>query len=745
MTVPANSPEMPEIPETADTVDESKGARRFRLKLTSLYLDPNNYRFIDSEHYSGLIKDEESFRPEIQLRTRQLLLGEKRGNVEDLLASLHQNGWLDMEPIQVRQVGTRYLVVEGNRRIATLKFLFDRHQNGGPLGALDPAIFDKIPVVRVADTDPLHHLVIMGLHHISGKRQWPPINQAHLMRELRANYNKSPDEICKALAITKREFNLSIRTLALVSLYKESDYGEQFTSDKFNLFREVLKAPALREWVGWDDSSEKAKNHQHLQRLFSWLSREVSTEETDPEDEDEGASSQTLDPVITTGNQVRELAGIITDPETARILDQTRSLQSASLSSGVLARNEVDVALQRIEQATRMLFARTATLERSDRGRIEEAVDRLNGVLTATNRRTGSAVLSQTSWTPYNELRGTNFSEIAVANYRGLQNVKLSAPARINLISGINNAGKTSLLEAIFLLARQSDSRALFEVLRRRAHTEGLPEAKVVSVLLPEEASISGRFDDREANLIWKVVSEPDDELTDRATFERQITMSASYGDRNQGSSTILRTALAPQIRTHGDARILGPAEFSSPFSLAEPASLVAANEASSRTGVKAEILSFIRERFVGNLEGIELVDTLSRFHVRERGRNQAEDLGSYGEGMQRVFHIAMLFASVPGGVLLIDEFENAIHASAFVSFAGLIQELAVRFNVQVFLSTHSSEVVDAWTSSEGLRADVVGYGLRRTKENHIEAVRFDGERLHSLKEAFNFDLRGLA
>jgi len=662
-----------------------------------------------------------------------------------LLASLQQNGWLDMEPIQVRQVGSRYLVVEGNRRVATLKYLFDRHQNGTPIGALDPAIFDKVPVVRVAETDPLHHLVVMGLHHISGKRSWPAINQAHLMRELRAKYGKSPDEICKALALSKREFNLSIRTLALVDQYKKSDYGEQFTSEKFNLFREVLKARELRSWIGWDDNLEEATNRPNLERLFSWFSKDVSTEEVDTEDEEDRSASRTLEPVITTGIQVRELEGIITDPKTAPIIDATRSLQSASLSSGVLARNEVDVALQRIEQATRLLFARSTTLEREDAARIEAAVDRLSGVLMAAGRRRGSAALSQANWTPYNELRESQFREVLVEGYRGLQEVKLPDLGRVNLIAGINNAGKTSLLESVFLLSRQSDSRALLEVLRLRAHTEGQPETKVVSALLPVDASIRGSFDGRETALCWKVAGEPDDEETDRATFERQVKMEARYGDRQQSSTTILRTALTPQIRIQGEARVLAPAEFSSPFSLAEPASLLAANEASSRTGVKAEILEFLRERFASSIESIELVDTLSRFHVRERGRSEAEDLSSYGEGMQRVFHIAMLFASVPGGVLLIDEFENAIHPGAFVPFANLLQALAARFKVQVFLSTHSAEVVDAWTSSESLRADVVGYGLRRKGGGGIEAVRFDGERLHALKEAIGFDLRGLS
>ncbi|MBG6243325.1 MAG: ATP-binding protein [Candidatus Symbiopectobacterium sp. Dall1.0] len=39
-------------------------------------------------------------------------------------------------------------------------------------------------------------------------------------------------------------------------------------------------------------------------------------------------------------------------------------------------------------------------------------------------------------------------------------------------------------------------------------------------------------------------------------------------------------------------------------------------------------------------------------------------DLTSYGEGIQRIFYIALAFASCRNGVLLIDEYETAIHFS---------------------------------------------------------------------------------
>ena len=43
--------------------------------------------------------------------------------------------------------------------------------------------------------------------------------------------------------------------------------------------------------------------------------------------------------------------------------------------------------------------------------------------------------------------------ELSIRNYRIFRELKIDQLRRINLIAGSNNSGKTSLLEAIFLLA----------------------------------------------------------------------------------------------------------------------------------------------------------------------------------------------------------------------------------------------------------------------------------------------------
>ncbi len=247
----------------SDTSPEQEAARPKRLGvgLDSLYLDPNNFRFIDHKDYRR-VGPKHLFEDDIQRRTTRFILGRGQENVSDLVASIQESNWLETDPILVRRESRgRYLVVDGNRRVATLKHLKRRYEeDAADIGNLDPAIFRKVSVVVYEDADEQHHLVMTGLHHISGERRWPAINRAEAMRRLYELTGQDAGAVCRALGVSKIEFNLSLRTLALVEQYKNSDYGDQFRRAHYNLFREVLRSPAIRKWLSWDQNTRVAAN-----------------------------------------------------------------------------------------------------------------------------------------------------------------------------------------------------------------------------------------------------------------------------------------------------------------------------------------------------------------------------------------------------------------------------------------------------------------------------------------------------
>ena len=237
---------------TDETTEQVRG-RRQQLSLGSLFLDPNNFRFVDHPEHLH-IPQENIFNADVQRCTTGFVLGPNQENVRDLIASIKANGWLDIDPILgERKDKGRFIVVEGNRRVATLKYLQRRYDEAAiDLGKLDASTFSALPVVLYQDANECDRLVMMGLHHISGKRRWPAINRARAMEQLLPHFHNDADAVCQALGVSKREFNLSVRTLAVVNAYKESDYGDQLQSEQYNLFREVLKSEAMRSWLGWE-------------------------------------------------------------------------------------------------------------------------------------------------------------------------------------------------------------------------------------------------------------------------------------------------------------------------------------------------------------------------------------------------------------------------------------------------------------------------------------------------------------
>ena len=741
-----------------ETAEQVRGKRQ-SVSLKRLYLDPNNFRFVDHPDYRP-VPPEHVFDADVQRRTTGFVLGRGQDHVRDLVDSIKANGWLDIDPVLVQRTEAgRFLVVEGNRRVATLKHLQRRHEEDAvDLGKLDSALFSALPVVLHQDAGERDHLVMMGLHHISGKQRWPAVNRARAMERLLPHFGGDADAVCRALGVSKREFNLSVRTLALVDAYRASDYGDQFQSEKYNLFREVLKSEAMCDWLGWDNETRAASNRSNLDRLFSWMSRETEPDEGEEDGQDVDVRS-TPDPVITTGGHVREIAKVIADPKAVKSLDETRSLQEATISSDLLVKSEIDGAFKSCDRGIQKLDGKVGELDPGQLDRVEQLVGRLQGIALARKRRPPAAG-PRLPWQPFNEITRSRFSAIHVERYRGVDGLVLEAPGRVNLIVGVNNAGKTSLLEAIYLLAHQNDERALLDAIRWRGRVEGEPDPQWLVEQLPRAARIKGRFDqvpDAVASVEFDVADEPGPDVEDQTSFFAKLAIEASYGEHAQ-STDVVFFGDRPRRTSFQGQHWLCRSAFTSPFSANRPDMLARCNKESLEAGTKQRIIDFIREHVDPGVRNIELGDRFNRFLVPHDDfdkapdlavsgeglrRVKAPDLAMFGEGLRRVFEIGLLFAGVRGGVLLIDEFENAIHAELLVEFTRLVQGLAAALDVQVFLSTHSKEAIDAFVLNGHGIEDVVGYAINRT-DKAAQVRRYDGRKLRRLHEAVDFDLRGV-
>ena len=118
--------------------------------------------------------------------------------------------------------------------------------------------------------------------------------------------------------------------------------------------------------------------------------------------------------------------------------------------------------------------------------------------------------------------------------------------------------------------------------------------------------------------------------------------------------------------------------------------------------------------------------------------------LNMYGDGMKKAILLMSAVVVAKGGVLLIDEFETAIHTSAMTKIYSWILKTCKKLNVQLFMTTHSKEALQkvlALNSEPELKDDISLYTLYRKEGKNI-ARRLSAERAIEADENFGLELR---
>ncbi len=362
----------------------------------------------------------------------------------------------------------------------------------------------------------------------------------------------------------------------------------------------------------------------------------------------------------------------------------------------------------------------------------------------ARGKRRPSISGERLPWQPFTESPRCQFSTVRIDEYRGVDGLVLEDLCRINVIAGVNDAGKTSVLEAIYLLAHQNDEMALLDTLRSRGRFDGEPNPAWLVDQIQPRIDVSGNFDrlpENAARLTIRRVDDPGNDIEDHTSFLARLLIESGYGGQTH-STVVALFSDQPHRALFEGRNWLCRAALTSSFG-ANRLAPEQANGAAPDAGAKAKVIDLIKTRLDPGIANIEMADDHRRFLVNHVDFERAPDLSSFGSGMRRVFEIGLLFAGVQGGVLLIDEFESAIHPQLLAKFTRVVQELAREHNVQVFLTTQSKEAVDAFVLSEYAPDDLAAYAIGRGQDG-VGVRRFDGQKLKRLHRALDFDIRGM-
>jgi hypothetical protein len=388
------------------------------------------------------VPDDELSENRVQQRTLNFILGNKQEGIKDLISSFTTNGFLDIDQIQVKAIGDKYVALEGNRRTATLKYLWEEFKKGNDVGVLTENSFKSINLVEILDEDPVQHLISMGLHHISGKKRWSAVNEAQLISDLIYKYLLTEDEVCNKLGISKYLLRRSVRTLSLIEQYKESDFGDQFEAEKYTIFQTAIGSPDMRGWLGWNDDDYWAEEIRNVERFFSWISQ---TEEV--EENDERKDKIIKEPIITQYRQLTDVIKFINDDNALDNMEKSRSISEAYAFSKSVGEAKLKDAINSIKGSVQLAYNFKELVTANELRELMEAKEGIENLLPE-NR---SILLSNEKLPqPFFDDINSHFTSSHILNYRKLADITISNISRVNLFAGGNNKGKTTVLESCF-------------------------------------------------------------------------------------------------------------------------------------------------------------------------------------------------------------------------------------------------------------------------------------------------------
>ena len=340
------------------------------------------------------------------------------------------------------------------------------------------------------------------------------------------------------------------------------------------------------------------------------------------------------------------------------------------------------------------------------------------------------------------------YRNFKIQNFRCFKDFEIKSLELVNLVAGINNVGKSSLLEALFLhIGSLNPGLALRINMWRGLGTphewvgmlwrtlywkfqDNKPikltgqdwKSRTRSLKITSEASSSTILEDIKAPLSAEFIKDIKQDLH------------LEYCDENKKIHKVKGT---PEVVKKGDL-----VEFQIRVEpLLEKHSFPGIFINSWRLGIKEEEIKRFSELRIKNLDQmvlkalIKMEPRLERLEILSpvgtsmiygylKDYDEPVPLPLLGDGIRRVASLVLAIGAARGGVVLVDEIENGIHHSVMKSIWEVVVEAATTFNTQIFATTHSQECIQS------------AHEVFRTRENYnfrLHRLDRDGDQIRAV------------
>lgn len=331
----------------------------------------------------------------------------------------------------------------------------------------------------------------------------------------------------------------------------------------------------------------------------------------------------------------------------------------------------------------------------------------------------------------------TNDASINIQNLRSIENLKIDGLGQFNLFVGENNCGKSSVLEAFYMVSAVPQLPLFAMNTGRGASTVQNEDFLTLFHDFNVENPVSVRFSDGEYFRDVSVAAVKQDRMP-------QVVMNGIPLEQSHighYSIKVSADSLKEPYVIRYDQRNVTPERIDLASS-EEVASLGADKSVRSVQFITAQWINYNVVEYVNNLvvnkKKSDLVSHLQIIDERIRdiqiGNNNIIyiDVGLpklmpihfAGLGVRKFITIASIVSSMQNAMLLIDEFENGLYHKTLNVLWKAVVSLCKAKNIQLFATTHSYECIESFIDET---KDGLVYRIERNENGH-KAVRYTAE-----------------
>jgi len=291
-------------------------------------------------------------------------------------------------------------------------------------------------------------------------------------------------------------------------------------------------------------------------------------------------------------------------------------------------------------------------------------------------------------------------------NYKSFEKIEVDL-GRFNVLVGINNAGKSTLLQGVNLIYD------LLKLHREGSHLTGIRNGKVVPSIALPVAAIKDMF----YKGVWRqgnqlVSAKVGAEFADGSVIEfslrlifaninsrvtRQSGMNGQRLDSLLAKPAVWVPSVVGIVREEEfrtEARRAGLISTGRQNEILRNMLVVLKDELPDKYGTLQRILN---ERFGAQFSNVSFNQTIDQFVTAEYSdpSGARHDFYSAGSGFIQVVQMLAFVLTRNPGIVLLDEPDAHLHSSLQRVIVDLLEEIAASEQLQVVIATHSKEIIN--------------------------------------------------